>query len=146
MFTYAVFLSGLVCGASYDPIPAAFQDLIESREMAITRLKSLGCQFAGSDKDVPEDLIYLGASVTDIDLVHLRAIPKIRRLSLHGAAITDKGLAILAELTQLETLNVSRTDITDSGLVHIGKISSLEGLRLDSTAVTDKGLTHLKGL
>ena len=82
--------------------------------------------------------------VTDADLVHLRALPKLKTLVLRAPGISDAGLANLEELTGLRGLDLSGTSITDAGLVHIKGLTSLTWLDIRSTKVTDAGRAELQ--
>jgi hypothetical protein len=84
-------------------------------------------------------------TVTDLDLVHLKALPRLRELYL-SPKITDAGLENLAELVDLRLLTLSDARITDAGLARLKGLHQLQSLFLYGTPITDAGLEHLRGL
>jgi hypothetical protein len=57
-----------------------------------------------------------GSQVTDAGMCSIRALSRLRSLSLERSAITDVGLEELCGLTKLEELDVSLTSVTDQGV------------------------------
>jgi hypothetical protein len=84
-------------------------------------------------------------TVTDLDLVHLKALPRMRELYL-SPKITDAGLENLAELVDLRLLTLSEARVTDAGLARLKGLHQLQSLFLYGTPITDAGLEHLRGL
>lgn len=114
--------------------------------------------------------------VDDADLAHIKAMKRLKSLSLCGSGpLGDKGVQHLKDLTDLETLVLDgglycpgpvlrdvdvehmkaltglrvlilRAHITDAGLAHLKGLTSLEWLGVHGGRVTDAGLVHLKGL
>jgi N-acyl-D-amino-acid deacylase len=111
-----------------------------------------------------------GSSVTDAQLVHLRALenvatlrlastevgdaaipviasmPSLRSLDLGYSLVTPKGVAQLAKLPQLERLGLAGLGVDDATLALLGTMKNLRGLNLSYTEFTDAGLKHLAGL
>ena len=85
-------------------------------------------------------------TVTDVGLVHLKALPELQVLNLGHCHVTDAGLEHLKGLTQLQRLALGLTDVTDAGLVHLKGLTQLRYLGLQGTSVADAGLVDLKGL
>jgi Leucine-rich repeat (LRR) protein len=54
--------------------------------------------------------------VTDEDLVHLKALPRLRNLDLRGTQITDAGLEHIKGLARLTGLDLQATQISDARL------------------------------
>ena len=92
-------------------------------------------------QDLFEDVIYVelvGASkVTEADLAHLRAIPRLSVLDLTRAAVTDAHMEQVGKLTQLEILILYSTQITDAGLAHLTGLTRLQRLRFRDNEITD---------
>jgi hypothetical protein len=74
----------------------------------------------------------------------LKALTKLRYLSLHLANVTDKGLLALAKLKELRALNLSFAyGGTDKGLEGLADLEHLTWLNLYDTNFGDTGLKHL---
>ncbi|MEX2120738.1 MAG: hypothetical protein WD847_14195 [Pirellulales bacterium] len=84
--------------------------------------------------------------VTGPGLKHLGALSNLESLSLDHSLVRDEGLAHLRNLAKLRWLQLSNTKITDNGLMHLSAIRSLENLGLSNTDVTDAGLEYLRQL
>jgi hypothetical protein len=84
--------------------------------------------------------------VTDAGLVHLKQLPKLRRVILNEKQATDTGLKHLKEVTSLHELRLNNSLVTDAGLEHIKGMVNLRVLTLRDTLVTDAGLEHLKAM
>ena len=101
--------------------------------------------------DLPKDkytLMDLGVGstpATDADLIRLKELKDLRRLSLDHTQVTDAGLTHLKPLV-LNWLSLHSTKVTDVGLVHLKELDALGGLGLFDTQVTDVGLAHLKDI
>jgi hypothetical protein len=72
----------------------------------------------------------------------VRALGRIRRLSLAETSVTDQGLAPLAGMTSLESLDLSSTHVKGPGLANLAGMN-LKSLSLHSTAIDDEGLAIL---
>ena len=82
--------------------------------------------------------------VTDADLEHLEALPRLQQLDLDSTAVGDAGLEHLEGLTQLQHLGLYRTKVSDAGLKHLQGLRQLRYLDLGGlTKVTDAGLAQL---
>jgi hypothetical protein len=84
--------------------------------------------------------------VTDADLESLRALTRLRSLSLSGTGVTDAGLKAVGEMATLQTLLLNETHVGDTGLQHLQRLTELRELSLYHTRVSDDGLASLKGL
>ncbi len=94
-------------------------------------------------------LKYLSLDRTEVDdaaIAQLAVLPELKSLSLNGTKLTDAALIHLAALPKLQTLSLDGTHITDAGLRYLRRQASLEWLYLNDTTVSDAGLTHLKEL
>ena len=81
--------------------------------------------------------------MTDGDLVHLKGMTGLKRLSL-PEKIGDAGMRHLAELVNLERLNLIKTGVTDEGLQHLSKLTKLREVFVGETKVTPLGVETLK--
>ena len=85
------------------------------------------------------------AELVDSGLEHLiRELPQCRLLNLACTKVTDVGLVHLKALTQLQSLNLENTRVTDAGLEHLKGLSQLQELYLIGTNVTDTGIKSLR--
>ena len=82
--------------------------------------------------------------VTDENLMHLRAFPRLRHLLLDRTQVTDDGLRHLESLTCLELLSLNHLKITDEGLVHLRSLTGVQYLNLGETRVAGPGLANLE--
>lgn len=82
---------------------------------------------------------------TDDDLLHVRHLTDMRRLSLINTKVTNKGLEILNGLTSLEAIDLAESNIDDEGIAHLITKKNLTYVRLDRH-VTKKGLGYLAEL
>ena len=85
-------------------------------------------------------------SVTDAGLVHLRNLPRLRRLNLSRTGVRGPGLVHLRGMTQLRWLELLELPLGDDDLSHLDGLTSLEMLNLSSNRITDAGLAHLAGM
>jgi internalin A len=85
-------------------------------------------------------------SVTDAGLVHLRNLPRLRRLNLSRTGVRGPGLVHLRGMKQLRWLELLELPLGDDDLSHLEGLTSLEILNLSSDRITDAGLAHLAGL
>ncbi len=83
---------------------------------------------------------------TDLELVHVGNLTRLRSLQLSQSEVTDSGLAYLQGLTSLKRLTLKSTGVTDAGLAHLKGLTSLEEIRLQATGCSDAGLAHLSAL
>jgi internalin A len=69
-------------------------------------------------------------TLTEDQLAHLAALPRLRRLQLSNIEVTDRGAQLLSELSGLKQLwidlGVSR--LTDAGLEHLARLPRLENV------------------
>ncbi len=96
--------------------------------------------------DLESLILWCSPKVTNAGLVHLRGLPKLRKLRFGITSVTDAGLAHLSSLHQLESLDMWYLHTTDAGLEHLQGLTNLQELRLGSGQKTDAGLVYLKGL
>jgi hypothetical protein len=83
-----------------------------------------------------------GPAITDDDLVHLAAFPKLKSLIV-DRLVTDVGLAHIPRPDRLVHFNASSTSLSDEFLKRLSGSRRLEQLWLDGTLVTDRGLSRL---
>lgn len=93
-----------------------------------------------------ETLLLRGSDVTDLDLVHLKRLRKLKILDLRETAITDVGLQHVGQMTSLRRLYLGDTQVTDAGLANLKELVNLELLDLDQTQISDEGMQHLQTL
>lgn len=84
------------------------------------------------------------SKLKNADLAHLKAMPKLQRLSLSLTSIGDAGLAHVAKLTTLTHLNLVETKITDRGLERLTSLTRLKRLALQRSKVTKQGVKKLQ--
>ena len=85
----------------------------------------------------------LDGRATDLELVHVGNLTRLRNLQLSQSEVTDSGLVYLQGLTSLKRLTLKSTGVTDAGLAHLKGLTSLEEIRLQATDCSDAGLAHL---
>jgi hypothetical protein len=92
-----------------------------------------------------EELALFG--VTDQDLAHLKATPRLQNLSIVSESVTDASMVHLRDLPELKQLNLQRTPVTSAGLVQLSRMTRLERLNLLGTQVDDLApIGHLNRL
>jgi hypothetical protein len=91
-------------------------------------------------------MLYLGPTVTDVGLEHLKGLSKVDFLQLPSAKVTDAGLRNIAGMRQLEYVYLISPQITDAGLQYLEGMKNLQELVLAGTGITDAGLARLGGL
>ncbi|MGV3663823.1 MAG: hypothetical protein ACO1TE_26870 [Prosthecobacter sp.] len=67
---------------------------------------------------------------TGSGLVHLKALPKLERLTFAGSTAGDAALEAIGQLTQLKEFRTWHTAQTQAGNAHLVKITNLKGLRI----------------
>lgn len=106
--------------------------------------------------------------IADRDLIALKCLPSLKRLSIPGTAVGNEGVACwgrigieplnlaatqahldrimptLAEFPLLEELELSGTKITDAGLTPLAEFPRLKVLGLSGTLVSDRGAVSLE--
>lgn len=82
--------------------------------------------------------------ITDVGLVHLKGLNKLRRLHLERTAVGDDGVAHLRHLHDLEYLNLYSSKITDKALDHLVHLKRLRQLFVWQTGVTEEGVAKLQ--
>ncbi len=88
----------------------------------------------------------LDGRATDLELVQVGNLTRLRSLQLSQSAVTDSGLAYLQRLTSLKRLTLKSSGVTDAGLAHLNGLTSLEEIRLQATGCSDAGMAHLGAL
>lgn len=105
---------------------------------------------------------------TEKGLVHLKQLPKLKRLNLNlysegehsdrklarksdleghrRPTLSDKALSHLGDLKQLEHLNLADYTFPNNGLRHLARLENLKFLSLAFTDVDDDALMHLSQL
>lgn len=122
---------------------SAFADTLDD---AIAFLSKKGVQQAGKplDRSNVEKLQYVSlpaaAAISDDDLHHFVALPKLTGLDLSQSVITDAGLETIAQIERLNNLKLFRVNITDEGIATLGKLPNLGVLNLDSTPISGRAL------
>jgi len=92
-----------------------------------------------------ESLNLGGLRVTDLGLVQLRGLRKLRELDLSRTEVSGSGLAVLEMLPDLERLvlwNSKRVD--DAAIAVLSKLKKLTRLDLAGTAITSAGVETLR--
>ena len=56
-----------------------------------------------------------GYQIYDSELLHLKGLTNLKKLSLRSTKVTDAGLVHLKGLTNLQTLILSGTEVTEAG-------------------------------
>jgi Leucine-rich repeat (LRR) protein len=95
---------------SSKPWPVLKRPLTEE-EKARAAIEALGGKIQNDT-----DFSLYGTKVTDEDLVHLKALPRLRNLDLRGTQITDAGLEHIKGLARLTGLDLQATQISDARL------------------------------
>ena len=67
---------------------------------------------------------------TGSGLVHLKALPKLEKLTFAGSTAGDAALEAIGQLTQLKEFRTWHTAQTQAGNVHLVKLTNLTGLRI----------------
>ena len=67
---------------------------------------------------------------TGSGLVHLKALPKLERLTFAGSTAGDAALEAIGQLTQLREFRTWHTAQTQAGNAHLVKLTNLTGLRI----------------
>ena len=112
---------------------------------AIWKIERLGGKVTVDELRTEAVWVYLdGPQVTDADLAHLEAIPRLRSLSLLGTPVSDTGLVHVQRLSDLHFLNLAYTNVTDGGLLHLQRLGNLESLDLRGTKLTNEGVKNLQ--
>ena len=57
-----------------------------------------------------------GRSVTDADLINLRALSRLESVDLGGTAVSNAGLMFVRSLRQLRRLNLKETSVTEEAV------------------------------
>lgn len=118
---------------------------------AIAFLTEKGVQQAGQplDRSNIEKLSYVSlpaaAAVTDDDLHHFVALPKLTGLDLSQSLVNDAGLETIASIENLNNLKLFRVNISDDGIAALGALPNLGVLNLDSTPITGRALETISG-
>lgn len=115
---------------------------IELRETTVTDAELL--QLKAEDNLRALNLDH--AQVTNEGLAQLASVTSLVRLKLREAPVDDRGLELIAQLENLETLNLPHARCTDAGLAHLAALPKLSMLRFGSGQVTDAGMTAIKNL
>jgi hypothetical protein len=80
-------------------------------------------------------VIFMQANVTEADLEHLKALPRLQQLFLNNPQVTDAYLERLKGLNSLHWLDLDYAQITDAGLEHLKGLIHLYRLSLDDTQI-----------
>lgn len=67
---------------------------------------------------------------TGSGLVHLKALPKLERLTFAGSTTGDVALEAIGQITQLKEFRTWHTAQTQAGNAHLVKLTNLKGLRI----------------
>jgi hypothetical protein len=85
-------------------------------------------------------------NITDMNLIHIEGLTKLKNIYLSDSKITSVGLSHFKGLLQLETLEIRYVNICDADLIYLKSLINLKKLVLGSPQITDVGLVHLEGL
>lgn len=114
---------------------------------AIKKIRSLGGSVHFQDADPKKPVVYVHLDgVSDNALVHLKALVRLKKLSLINSPISDGGAKAICECKQLETLYIDGSNITDDALGDIATLQHLTYLQLTGAKITGRGLTELTKL
>jgi hypothetical protein len=145
-------------------IPAQLVTELIGRGVAITRESqsspwlqvSVGAAGRGfSDQDLAaltplgttiRDLNLSGAGISEAGLIHMKAMARLRRLSVMNTAVSATGLLATTPLQQLESLNLNGTLVSDEALVALGKLPNLRRLYLWNTNTNPIEIESLRKL
>lgn len=92
---------------------------------------------------------------TGVGFGHLKACPKLERLTVAGISMGDEGLAAIATITHLKDFSTWHTYQTEAGNAHIAKLPNLRALKLGqrlpgkdrkATSLSDASLGTLAGM
>jgi hypothetical protein len=134
-----VLVGGLTTGGRAEPPNA--------RDRAVAAIEKLGGTVEVDETRPGRPVVGVDlsrSSITDADLVLLKALPELEVLDLRLTSIGDAGVARLDGTKALRFLNLFRTRLTDAGLDHLAGNAGLETLLMGGTQVTDEGLARLK--
>ena len=84
--------------------------------------------------------------ITDNDLIHLNALPKLETLDLSDTQITGSGFVDVKELKNLRGLYLKETGTNDAALEQVARFANVKHIILSHTPVSDVGLVHLTRL
>jgi internalin A len=110
----------LICLLLVGVLGCGKEEHTETEATALFYLQDLGAKFAKAKGSV-FSLSLVDSPVTDADLVHLKALAKLRILRLENVQVTDAGLANLEGLTNLEALLLYNTQVTDQAATNLQK-------------------------
>ena len=116
---------------------------VPESQAAVAAFEAVGGTVMLTDDGQVRAVDLTGTSITDDDLRHLSATPRLTLLNLDGTAVTDEAIPHLCRLPELSILRLCRTQITDVGLERLDGVPKLTDLILDDTAVTDAGVGQL---
>lgn len=85
-------------------------------------------------------------AVTDSQLTHLNALPKLEILDLTRTRVSGAGFRNVHELRHLKGLYLAGTDCNDQGLAELARFVGLKHIILSQTPVSDVGIVHLEQL
>ncbi len=80
---------------------------------------------------------YRSPSFTGRGLAHLRALPRLERLTFAGSTAGDTALAAVGQLTQLKEFRTWHTAQTQAGNVHLTHLPQLRALRIGQRLPTN---------
>ena len=92
-----------------------------------------------------EDLEMYGSALTDADMSHVRALARLRRVTLDAPKVTDSGLVHLLGSRTYSTSLWRNMAITDDGIVGLIKdLDHLRELALENTEVSREGIYRVR--
>jgi hypothetical protein len=94
----------------------------DALEKALAELKQIGAKIEIDLKEKTKPIVgvdFAGTEVLDPQLVHLKALPDLKKVGLRATKISDNGLEHLKELVQLKQLDLRKCKISDNGLEHL---------------------------
>jgi Leucine rich repeat/Leucine Rich repeat len=132
---------GVALGAPRPPDLGPADGEAECRIAGGTRLTDLGLLKLAKLKRLRQ-LDLSGSAITASGLKALVDLPELRRLSLWNVkGIDDAAAPYLGALGNLTSLDLSNTDIGDGTLARLATLSNLKRLYVSETKVTQEGLT-----
>ncbi len=118
----------------------------EDKQAAVAALRQLGVRVELDESQAAQSVAAVKTKITDVEIVHLAALPELESLDISGGQITDAGLANLRGLVELKRLYLRDLPITDAGLEHLQGLTGLEVLTLSNAKISGKGLAQLRDL
>jgi Leucine-rich repeat (LRR) protein len=124
---------------------AAMTDL-EKLDLSLTRVTDIGLLKLKSLEKVRELNLFYAELITDEGLAAMRNWTRIERINARGTKVTDNTLAILAGKASVVELDIGFAEVTDSGLQHLARLPNLKKVAFGGNKMTDVGMQVLRAL